>query len=171
MPDSATAALLGHHAMAAQDVAHRRSVRQVPPGLALVDQGQELLAAPARVTAPRFEDRRHNLLIGAVRRFVRPSRTLLQPGGSLSQVPVDQLVTRLARHPVQLAQLGDAQRLPQVICYELRSLVHRRGLTPRHGHPLLLGARSVVQPVTYVPRLNCYLCIQTVPQCRLTARC
>lgn len=31
-------------------------------------------------------------------------------------------------------------------------------------------ARECLQTVTYVPRLNCYLCIQTVPTRKLTAR-
>jgi hypothetical protein len=38
------------------------------------------------------------------------------------------------------------------------------------GTPFLLVPSSLNQPVTYVPRLHCYLCHQTVPSHRLTAR-
>ena len=33
------------------------------------------------------------------------------------------------------------------------------------GTPFLLVPSSLNQPVTYVPRLNCYLCLQSVPTC------
>jgi hypothetical protein len=39
------------------------------------------------------------------------------------------------------------------------------------GTPFLLVPGSFHQPVTYVPRLNCHLCLQTVPLCRLTTPC
>jgi len=67
MSDATTAAFLGHHAVAAQDVAHGGAVRQLPVAVALVHQGQKLLAAPARMAAPRLKQRGDDLLGGLVR--------------------------------------------------------------------------------------------------------
>lgn len=63
----ATAAFLGHHTMALQDVAHGGMVRQIPVAVTLVHQGQKLLATPGRVTAPSLEKRGDNRLVGPVR--------------------------------------------------------------------------------------------------------
>src|SRR5262245_14439003 len=100
---------------------------------------------------------------------MRLTRSLFQARRAVAQVAIDQLVASLARYTIALAQLGDAKALPQVVGDELRSLVHRRGLTPWHRAPPA-GAPDR-QPVTYVPRLNCYLCIWTVPQWHLTTPC
>src|SRR5262245_60317451 len=56
----------------------------------------------------------------------------------LPQVAVDPPVASLPRDAVELAQLGDRKRVAKVIGDELRPLVHRGRLLPRHGH--LLGA-------------------------------
>src|SRR5262245_30003191 len=92
---------------------------------------------------------------------MRLTRSLFQARRAVAQVAIDQLVASLARYTIALAQLGDAKALPQVVGDELRSLVHRRGLTPWHRAPPA-GAPDR-QPVTYVSRLNCYLCVWTVP--------
>src|SRR6266705_3556224 len=157
MADAPTVALLGHHAVAAQDVAHGGAVRQIPVVMALLDQRQELLAAPGWMTSPRFKDCGHNFFRSSIRRLLRSSGSLLEPGGALAQVAVDPFVAGLARYAVHIAQLGDAQHLAQVICDELRSLVHRRRLAPRHGH--LLRCPLVCS--------NCYLCPPTIllPMC------
>src|SRR6266581_5169234 len=75
----------------------------------------------------------------------------------MPQVAIDPLVGGLARHSVQVTQFGHAQYLAKVICDELRSLVHRRRLAPRHGH--LLRCPLVCS--------NCYLCPPTIllPMC------
>jgi hypothetical protein len=65
--NATTAAFLGHHAMAAQDVAHGGAVRQIPVAVTLVHQGQKLLATPGRVMAPCLEERGDNLISSAVR--------------------------------------------------------------------------------------------------------
>jgi len=93
--------------------------------MALVEQGQQLLAAPAWVVPSGLENRRHDLLARLIRRSLWPARPLLQPGRALAQVPVDPLVPGLARDPVHLAQLGDRQHIAKVIGDELRPLVHR----------------------------------------------
>src|SRR4029453_13810265 len=67
-----------------------------------------------------------------------PTRALLEPRRPLPQVAVDPLVASLPRDAVELAQLGDRKRVAKVIGDELRPLVHRGRLLPRHGH--LLGA-------------------------------
>src|SRR6266508_2789171 len=73
----------------------------------------------------------------------------------MPEVSINNLVARLARHTVQLAQLGDAQYLAQVICDKLGLLVHRRGLTPRHGHllrcPLVCSTCYPCPPTKLLP--------------------
>src|SRR6266581_3089603 len=113
MADAPTVALLGHHAVAAQDVAHGGAVRQIPVVMALLDQRQELLAAPGWMTSPRFKDCGHNFFRSSIRRLLRSSGSLLEPGGALAQVAVDPFVAGLARYAVHIAQLGDAQHLAQ----------------------------------------------------------
>ena len=59
---------------------------------------------------------------------------------------------------------------------KLLALVHKRhrnwdlphrstvcDILSRHGMGISFNARQCVQTVTHVPRLNCYLCVQTVP--------
>src|SRR4029453_12972612 len=104
----------------------------------LVQRSQQLLAAPARVTAPGLEDRGDDLLRRGIGRTPGPTRALLQPRRALPQVVVDPLVASLPRDAVQLPQLGYRKRVAKVIGDELRPLVHRGRLLPRHGH--LLGA-------------------------------
>jgi hypothetical protein len=113
------------HAMPAQDVAGRGAAGQAPARMALVQQRQQLLAAPGRVSAPRLQDRGHDLVRRLVGRPSRSARALLQPGWPLAQVPVDPFVAGLSGDPVQRAQLGDRELLAQVIGDELRPLVHR----------------------------------------------
>src|SRR5258708_20173632 len=95
MPDAATVTLLGHHAVALQDVAHRRTVRQLPAAVTLVHQDQELLATPARMTAPRLKQRGDDLLGGLVRRRMWPSRSFLQSARALPQVTLHPLLAHL----------------------------------------------------------------------------
>src|SRR5688572_3619278 len=77
MADAPAIALLGHHAVAAQDVAYRRSMRKIPARMPLVHQCQELLAAPRWLTSPSADDRHCAPLRGPIRRFVRSSGSLL----------------------------------------------------------------------------------------------
>src|SRR3569623_2186663 len=51
------------------------------------------------------------------------------------QIAVDPLVGGLARDTVELAQLGDRQRVTRVVGDDLSSLVHRCRFAPRHGAP------------------------------------
>src|SRR5262245_2603780 len=129
---------------------------------------EQLLRTPGAVPVTRFKQRCDDLRVGLVWRVMRLTRSLFQARRAVAQVAIDQLVAGLARYIIALAQLGDAEALPQVVGDELRSLVHRRGLTPWHRAPPA-GAPDR-QPVTYVPRLNCYLCIWTVPTGVLTFR-
>lgn len=62
------------------DVFTDATAREHPSGMALVQQREKLLAAPARVPAPGVEDRGHDLLGRVPRRVPRPARALLQPG-------------------------------------------------------------------------------------------
>jgi hypothetical protein len=65
----------------------------------------------------------HHDLIGP-RRAAWSAGTLLQAGRPVTQVSVDPLVSGLAGDAVELAQLGERQRVAKVIGDELRSLVH-----------------------------------------------
>src|SRR6266851_5952100 len=124
MPQASALASDGDHPMPTQDVARCGTAREHPAGMAPVQQREQLLAAPARVPTPGVEDRGHDLLGGVPRRALWPARALFQPGRPVAQVAVDPFVARLAGYPVELAQLGDRQRVPQMVGDELRSLVH-----------------------------------------------
>jgi hypothetical protein len=88
MSKAAALASNGHHPMPAQDVARCGAARERPPRMALLQQGGELLAAPARVPAPGLEDRAHDLLGRLMRRAPRPARALLQAGRPVAQVAI-----------------------------------------------------------------------------------
>lgn len=99
--------------------------------------------------APAYGQERLNDLIGrSIRRQVQLTRALRQFPGSLMQIPVDPLIPRLTAYPLQMTKLSDRQCLAQIIRNEPHALVHRRYLTPRHGHL----PYSVPASVT-----NCYL--------------
>ena len=110
--------------MPAQDVTRRGAARELPPRMAFVQQREELLAAPPRVSPPRLQDRAHDLLSRLIGRAPRPARALLQARRPLAQVAVDPLVPCLARDTVQGAEFGHRLHVAQVIGDELRPLVH-----------------------------------------------
>ena len=92
--------------------------------MAPMQQRQEFLATPGRMSAPRVEDRRHDLLGRLIRRAARAAGALLEPGRALAQIALDPLVPGLARYPVVVAQLRDRPSTPTMLANELRSLVH-----------------------------------------------
>ena len=92
--------------------------------MAPVQQGQELLPAPGRVSTPSVQNRIDNLVGGLIRRAPRAARAFLQARGAEAQVAVDPLVAGLAADAVQCAQLRDGQCVAKEIGDELRALVH-----------------------------------------------
>ena len=125
VPVLLTASIHNFGAVAAENVAHSGAVRQLPTGVAPLHHCQQLLAAPGGVAPARLKQRLGHLIGRAIRRELRPARALLQPCGPLPKIALDPLVGGLTRYAIQIAQLGDAQHLAQVICNELCSLVHR----------------------------------------------
>src|SRR2546427_2484328 len=99
----------------------------------------------------RLKDRLDDLRRGCIGRAAWPPRTIFQRGCTVSKIALDPLVAGLARDPIALAQLADAEHFSQIICDKLKFLVHRRHLTPRHGH----------LPRCPTVSSNCYLCPQT----------
>src|SRR5207245_6233064 len=77
MSDAPALAANGHHPVPAQDVARRGAAGEAPPRMPLVQQREELFAAPARVPAPGVEDRAHDLVGRLIRRAPWPPRALL----------------------------------------------------------------------------------------------
>ncbi len=95
MSNLSTLAADGHHPMPAQDVARRGATGEAPSGIALVQQGQELLAAPAWVSVSGLEDRGHDLLGGLIRRAPRSARALLQAGWPVGDASLHGMGTSL----------------------------------------------------------------------------
>jgi len=96
VPDAPPLALLGHHPVAAQDVADGGAAREIPPGVALMHDREEFLAAPGRMPATGFEERRDDLRCGLIGRLPGPSRPCVETCGSEVQVAVDPFVGGLA---------------------------------------------------------------------------
>src|SRR5262249_7604547 len=124
MADATTLAPTRHHAMPLQDVARRGPAGQDPTRMLLGQQSEELLTTPARVPPTGLQDRGHDLIRRRIGPAPRPARSLLQTGRPVAQIALNPLVPGLTSNPVERAQLGDRQRVAQVIGDELRSLVH-----------------------------------------------
>jgi hypothetical protein len=124
MPDAPPATLDRHHPVPTQDVAGRRTPGQGPARMPLMQQSQELLTAPGRVSTPRLQDRLHDLIGCLIRRAPRAPRAFLQARGAVAQVAVDPLVAGLAADAVQCAQLRNRQGVAKEVGDELGSLVH-----------------------------------------------
>src|SRR5215470_519270 len=127
-----------------QDVAHRRALGQVPARVTPLHERNQLLRTPARVATPRLNDRLDNVRCGLIGTCVRSSRSFLKSSRALLKVALDQSVAGLAAYAVASAQLGERERLTEVVGDELRLLVHRRGLTPWHRPPSC-SARSLLK--------------------------
>lgn len=124
MTDKPAAAGFWDHAVALHDVADGGAAGQIPSRMTLVDDCEELLAAPRGMAATGFEEGLNNLGLGFIRRMLRSSGTFFETRWTEPKIAVDPFIGGLARDPVELAEFGDGQGLSQEIGDELGSLVH-----------------------------------------------
>ena len=99
------------------------------------EDGHELLAAPARVPRAEREEGGDDRARGRRGRVVRPARVLEQSGGPRGGIARVPLIARLATDPIAVAQRGHRLERASHIGHELKALIHRTGLTPRHRAP------------------------------------
>src|SRR5207245_9729481 len=67
-----------HQPVPLEDIACRGAAWETPPRMPLVQQRQELFAAPVWVPASGVQDRAHNRVGRLIRRAHRPPRALLE---------------------------------------------------------------------------------------------
>ncbi len=124
MTDTPAVAGFGYHAVPLHNVADGGAARQIPSRVALVDDREELLAAPGGMAAAGFEECPYDLGCGFIRRMPGFSGAFFETRWPEQKIAVDPFISGLARDTVELAELRDGKGLSQEIGDELRSLFH-----------------------------------------------
>jgi hypothetical protein len=135
MAEGTALALLGHQAVAAEEVTDGRAGRPGSVGLTGTEDRPPLLGAPGGIPAPCVKECRHHRVRRMAGRGSGPTRVLFEALGAVGELAVKPLVPGLAADTVECAALGHGQAFTPIISEELRVLVHGRCVAPGHGAP------------------------------------
>lgn len=130
----------------------------VQVGMPSGEHAKQFLGSPGRVVAPAFDQDLHDGGRALVRAGAGLARAILQTRSAFFPVAMEPLVGRLPADTKPSGQLGAREELTLIIGDEPNSLVHGRGLLPRHrgtscGAPSLLEVSPMYLDycVTHVP--------------------
>ena len=125
MPDPASPAANGDHVIALKDIADRGSAGQLPTGVSILNDLENLFTARGRMHATQCQELGYDFRIGFVGGVMWFSREVLEGARSLIEISFEPFVAGLARNIVAFAKFREREPLFRSIGDELNFLVHR----------------------------------------------